>query len=449
MTNPMHIVRDQDMEEVHRFVANGSRFLILNLYSIRGIGRTSFLQSVWEAYREQRPTAFVRVPDFLSKDEEVKFRLDLFLAQIVDQLYTTVSFDTLSGADRAHQMHAPELAQRVVELVEDIANTNVVPLLLIDDYDQLPAGSRTVFEDTVLGKIVEQPRHVAVILSSEQKLRFTDRLDLRIRLKHHLLKPLGKSDIVHSLPEYTELAPELLKWTGGMPSLIEYLVDRASEKNIVSLDEYSAHKTELLDQEYRVQIRNAVFPDIRIASDEVIDILALLRRFDVSVLKGILPKINPDIFASYKQKHYLDLIRELGSRIHWRDQGGYALDDTLWAMLSSYISTFEPTTYAKVNRVAVEMYEEWLQEEYRQNYLIEMLYHRMALEKMSDSDQEAIAAALSNLLLGYLTGQRERGPGQVDELDSLKHALTDDPDIRSFIQQEAFDAIDRMLAAKS
>lgn len=173
----------------------------------------------------------------------------------------------------------------------------------------------------------------------------------------------------------------------------------------------------------------------------------LLRRFDVSILASILPKIEPEPFESFKQKHYLDLIRELGSRIYWREQGGYALDDMLKTMLSSYVRTFEPDRYEAVNLITAETYKTWLQEEYRPHYLLEMLYHKLKLEKMREAKEARISQILSDNLLDYIEGRQETGPSQVNELDFLRNMLVQDEDLRPFITQKVFDIIDCILMA--
>ncbi|MCL4301561.1 MAG: hypothetical protein KJ077_38025 [Anaerolineae bacterium] len=449
--NPIQLVRDADMQFVQHFIENVGSYSILNVFSTRRVGRTTFLRHIRDEQRTKMPTVFVSVQDFVSVEREGGYRLDQFLRQVADQLQSQLPADTISPvveietADRVNI-----LALTVIELVNFAARKGSTPLILIDDYDLLPAGSKIVFEDLVLSRIVEQPGQAIVILSSEQELRFTDRLDLRVRLRTYELSRLTVSDIARSVPQrYAVLAPEILRWTGGMPDLVEFFVEEANKQQIGNLDEYRTRKNELLGPKYRTQIQKVVFPDIRTASDGVLDTLALLRRFDVAILSGVLPQINPKIFASFKQKHYLDLIRELGSRIYWREQGGYVLDDILKTMLSSYIRTFEPDTYRKVNDIVATTYEAWLREEYRQHYLLEMLYHRMILENIRISSDEVVTDLLSKLLLDYIEGRQGIGPSKIDELDSLRRTLEIDLDLRPFVEPEVFDIIDRMLTAKS
>ena len=124
------------------------------------------------------------------------------------------------------------------------------------------------------------------------------------------------------------------------------------------------------------------------------------------------------------------------------------MDDTLKTMLSTYVRAFERDVYEKVNRVVALVYEEWLQEEYRQQYLLEMLFHRIVIEKIKSSDDEAVCHLVSSQLLDYIEGRQKTGPGEVDGLDSLMHALEDDQDLRPFVERKVFDGIETVLRSR-
>lgn len=301
----------------------------------------------------------------------------------------------------------------------------------------------------MLSRLTDQSQVIRMILSSEQELSFRDRLDLRIRIRHHALPPLSTQDIAHSIPQqYQTLAAEISNWAGGLPDMVAYLLQRARDKNIVSLEEYGHRRSELLGEEYRRRLQQVVFEDTEPPPNEAFDILSLLRRFDVSVLRYILPQMEPAIFADFKQLDYLDLIRDLGNRVTWRDQSGYAIEDNLRSVVANYVRTFQPELFARVNQLAIVMYESWLRQGYRQIYLIELLYHSMRLQ---GHERQVPAGALTNVsrvALEYVGGQRAYGPETSAQYLALQAALQADPDLAPQIGGEVHAAIqERILLA--
>jgi hypothetical protein len=188
-----------------------------------------------------------------------------------------------------------------------------------------------------------------------------------------------------------------------------------------------------------------MFPEVELLTDEVVDVLSLLRRFDVAILSTVLPQIEPKRFSSFKQKDYFDLIRELGDRVYWRDQGGYALNNVLQAMLSSYIRGFEHSLYEKVNKITAKTYEEWLQEEFRIHYLTELLYHQIQLRRFREEKEDSIINFVSAKILGFIEGREQTLLGELDDLDEIKHILNEDAKLRPYIKQEVFEAIEKAL----
>lgn len=443
-TRSLYLIHKTDLLVVQQFIQDvEQQYLLLNLYSTKGIGKTTFLSTINADSNHRRPTAFVRVQDFVGESTEGGYRLDSFLFQIFDQLQAWNSPSQFSPRQRydTNIVNVLELAEKIVGLVQGFAKQNWIPLIIIDDYDRLLAGSRTVFENVLLSKILAAPNRVKVILSSEQELQFTSRFDLRIRLKTHKLEYLTEEDIQRSVPMYADLANEIRIWTGGMPDLVGFFVQEVNRRQLNSLETHRTRPQEIFGPAYRKQIQETVFSDVRIVSEHLLDVLAILRRFDVAILSDVLPKVYPDTFASFKQKHYLDLIRELGSRVSWQKQGGYALDQMLRVMLFSYVKTFVPTLYQQVNLVIVNTYETWLEEDYRPHYVVEMLYHLMLLDQLAGNDNGVIVEHLKSKLLDAIQKWRSVLLKEKAKIDSLKELLSTDDDLRQFINLEVFDAL--------
>jgi hypothetical protein len=440
------ILNEKDLQRVRHFVEVQEYICLLNIFSSRGFGKTTFLDMVRDSYRSKFPLSLVCVCDYFPEDKEGSFRLDDFLIQILSDLESFGSDQEKQTLNTNVELKSVyDFAARIIEWINIFSRNDRTTLIIIDDYDRLPYGSRVIFEDILLSKAIDQPRKTKVILSSGRELNFTDRLDLRVRLTTHALSALDEKDIARTISTKSNLAPTILKWSGGIPDLAEFLINRAKKKNVERHEVSSIRETELIDQDYRSHISKVMFPDVELLTEEVVDVLALLRRFDVAVLSTVLPKIEPKRFSSFKQKDYFDLIRELGDRVYWRDQGGYALNNVLQVMLSSYIRGFDPLLYEKVNKITAKTYEEWLKEEFRIHYLTEMLYHEIQIRKLREEDNDSIIDFVSTKILGFIEGREQTSPEQLDGLDEIKHILVEDSKVRPYIKQEVFKVLEMHL----
>ena len=440
----LYTTRTAELRKVMRLLEDVEHFPILNVYAMRGLGKTTFLNATRNTLGWKKSVAFVRATDYLSSDTEAAFPLDQLLRQIVEQL--VFEHGTSSEHDEITD-DVPSLTQKLIELSAAYIKQETPPIILIDDYDKLPDGTQRTLEDTVISRLIESPRHAKFLLTTEQPLTFANRF-LMAKREILPLTPLDVDDIATAAPGIAKLAPEILRWSGGVPNLVGLLVTRLDLNGITTVEEYYERAQEVLSPKYREHVKNIAFPDIKAASDEALDILALLRRFDVAIMSTILPELKREYFSEYKQKHYLDLINDLGSRVYWRDQGGYVLDSMLQAMLASYTRVFERELFDKVNTLAAEAYEKWLTEQYRQYFLLEMLFHKIMLGQSNGTNEDELRISISESLGSHIRGRLKNGPDDVDGLDSLKHAIERDDDIRPYVTDEILSMINAMLESK-
>jgi hypothetical protein len=434
------IFRSKDLRAARQVVAEQQPYFFLNITSTRGIGRTTFLRSLKESYQDERPVAMVSVLQYEKKDSLTGYALGRFLHDIVVQLRSQEDVDV---GEEDESLSVAALARKLLALVDKYVADEQTPLLFIDDYDQLPYGVRTVFEEVVFSRLFESGRWVMVILSSEQPLHFTNRLDLRMRRRHFPLKPLSAHDIERYVPEGSEsLADVILTWTAGMPDLVDFLVQKTEELGIHNPEAYQERERELLGEEYRAEVRRVVFPDVRETTGDAIDVLALLRRFEVKVLSYVLPRTNGSTFAQFKQKDYLDLINALGSRVYWREQGGYALDNMLSGMLTAYLREFEPDFFDRVHQTTVEMYTTWLQEQFRPYYLLEMIHHEIELRRRAAVEEAALRTFVNQRISDYLEGEYGTLPDEVDGYVSLREALERDQELSGLVTEDTYKLIE-------
>jgi len=408
MTKPAkkHVCYERDLDFVRCLVKDveagiGDVHPILNVHAIAGFGKSTFLGKVEEKFGRKQPTTLVHVADFKGEEQEGGYGLDRMLRRMVADLQNGLPGWAQSDLEATEFVGLVDQLETMARYAVENGKT---ALVLVDDYDQLPPGTRVLFDEAVLSRLVKKSERAVVILTSEQELSFTDRLDLKVHLKTRRLSRFTEDDIKTATPQYAELAEEILKWSGGLSGLVKFLIQELGKYSIGTLEDYHAHEKELLKGAYREHVDEVAFSHLPESARQAMPILSLLRRFDVSTLRSILPQIIPD-FESYTTRQYLELIDQLGSRVQWRDEGGYALDDALRTILSNYEQAYKQPTYRKVHRVAELMYEEWLQEKqrYRDYYVREMLYHKLAQETLSpETDFPGLVQLASGILLEYI-----------------------------------------------
>ncbi|RLI83606.1 MAG: hypothetical protein DRP01_08955, partial [Archaeoglobales archaeon] len=289
---------ERDLGLIHSLIRDaeagiGEVHPILNVYAIAGFGKSKFLMMVKEEFERKQPTTLVRVTDFDFEGEEQEggYRLDRMLRRMIADLQ-----DGLPGWARSDLeiTKLVDLADQLEMMAHYAVENDKTALVLIDDYDRLPPGSRVLFDEAVLSRLVKGPERAVVVLTSEQELTFTDRLDLKVHLKTHPLSRFTEDDIKTTTPQYAELAEEILKWTGGLSGLVKFLIQELGKHSIGSLEDYYAHEEELLKGAYRKHVDEVVFSNLPEPARQAMPILSLLRRFDVSTLRNILPQIIPD-----------------------------------------------------------------------------------------------------------------------------------------------------------
>jgi len=217
--------RQKERERIRQFIGDikndlaGAPFF-LNLFAPKGFGKTAFLEQIWEDYERVLPASLVRVGNFLKKDGEDIAMSDLLVHIIRDfgeRLPTRVAPLPSNYADWTNEKQLAELLLGVISGAKDYEK---VTLLLIDDYDSIPEEQRRWFQENVLSPASRKGK-IAVVLTSETELRFTESFDLRMRLECRALTSLDPEAISRALPQYEGIAGEIHRITGGLPLLTE------------------------------------------------------------------------------------------------------------------------------------------------------------------------------------------------------------------------------------
>jgi hypothetical protein len=225
--------------------------------------------------------------------------------------------------------------------------------------------------------------------------------------------------------------------------------------HIATAIDFQAHAQELTRKYYRTYVEERFLADLAPDIRETVLPLALLRRFDVKVLRKILPDLLAELYQGYGTADYLDLIDRLRPWVEWRQQGGYALNPAFRLMLEGYVLTIRPDLYKRVNRAAEVTYRGWLKSEYREHYLIELLYHVLALYRAEKAyglfavQDELSQDKVGNELLEYLTGNSDRHLQDVDLVVALRNSLEQDPDLKNYISEDVKRKIDDLIDQRS
>jgi hypothetical protein len=429
-----------------------STCFFLNLFAPKGFGKTVFLEQIWDEHERVLPASLVCVGDFRKKDDKVIALRDL-LVHIIHDLGDRLPRRVAPlPSDYADWTNEKQLAELLLNLFSGAKEFEKATLLLIDDYDLMPEEQRRWLQENVFSPAC-RTRKIAVVLTSETELRFTESFELRMRLECRELTSLDPEAISRALPEYEGIAGEIHRITGGLPVLTEQFVEQLRVFQVKTFADLQAHAQELTNKYYRAYVEDKVLAELAPDIQETVLVLALLRRFDVKVLRESLPNLLPEPYQGYGTADYLDLIDRLRPWVQWRRQGGYALNLAFRMLLQGYVLTIRPNLYKQVNRAVEILYRGWLESEYREHYLIELLYHVLALYRAEKGyglfpvQDEMSQVRVSDELLKYLAGDGG-GRLQAADVDALRNSLEQDPDLKPYVSESALTAIQRLLEAR-
>jgi hypothetical protein len=431
------------IEFVETVKASVAQYLALNLFAPAGFGKTTLLEDLWKKYERILPASLVRVRDFQSETFDLCGLLIHAIHGLGDRVPKRVAGLPAGYEDSKDREW---LAEQLIALVSGAKAFEKATLLLFDDYDYLPENIRRWFESEILTPMVKA-KSVAMILTSERGVRF-NAFDLRMRLENRELSSLSTEAISEALPEYNEIAEEIRRISGGVPLLTEELVKQLKAAQVTVTD-FQSRRQGLVSGFYQTHLKETVFKNVPHEIQETIIVLALLRRFDVKVMGKILPVVLPQYYETYNTPEYLNLIeRPLKSWVQWRIQGGYALNPAYRVLLPEYVRTEKPKLYEQVSRAAVASHRELLKTEgYREYYLLELLYHRLVLDRIEGKDR-VTEIRLSDELQKYLGGE-DAASIQAADLDSLRNSLKQDVDLKDYVSEDVLRMIQGLIDKKT
>jgi hypothetical protein len=213
---------------------------------------------------------------------------------------------------------------------------------------------------------------------------------------------------------------------------------------------FKEHQNDLMRRYYKEQIEDKILTNYHETTRETLLVLSLLRRFDIRILKDILPDILPQYYSRENLSDvYIELIKSLGNSVQWRPQGGYTIVPALRVALQGYVRFNRPDDlFKKGNEEAVKLYRQLLSENYKEYYLIELIYHEIILHRFEKGlGLFPIQEKIGRELVEYLNGE-SAALVREEDLDLLRNWLKRDPDISIYINDEALKAIDLQIRVR-
>jgi hypothetical protein len=278
-------------------------------------------------------------------------------------------------------------------------------------------------------------RHVILVLSSKLELNFARKsFELRTRLQSHRLQLYTPEDINRLYPQYADLAVYIHKLTGGIPSLVRLMVEVLEDLGVNDTKALYTNRDKVLRPYYGHAILKLLNGEPE-RIQELVQILALPRRFDAKVVGEILERIRNHAARPGDTFYYLDLLSELDRWLRWRDEGGYALHPPHRTVLQDYIRYKGLDVYQDVHQALVAFYCDALSREYQEYYVQELLYHRLCLECDMQERAPLLGQNPANVSTDALL-QDIKGHTMVhvteEQATYLQKLLMDDADLRRY-----------------
>lgn len=381
---------------------------ILEWYGIPGIGKTTLAQNAIAEYCHRMEVPFACL-DFNPEENENagKYSADpiLLLEDIFKGIGVYKPTDFLKTLERYRQATDEHLRaereKRVLDeflhYVNELLKDDPVALLF-DTTDKAAPETVTWLEESVISPLCRTGK--CIIVWTGRFPQRWKRFEVRRRVASSKLDPL--------LPEATaeQVGPTKVKiyqFTFGHPM--------ANERVAEAIERFEAEgqpfqEEDLVNELVDKVIDKYVMEGVPLELNAACRVLAVVRQFDVIVLRRILSKFV-DYFREMKDTLFLGLVGRLSEThlVEWDAvRKGYALDETLRRILALHLRLNQPEQYLQVNKVAADIYDEWIERvrENRSVYVLERLYHQANIASAEGKSSARIASKLERELENYL-----------------------------------------------
>ncbi len=177
--------------------------------------------------------------------------------------------------------------------------------------------------------------------------------------------------------------------TGGHPYANAIIIDTWTTQSVkITPQIFSANESELLSKVYDEFILTHAFRDCSPEMKIACELLALIRRFDATMLCKVLKACASNSFATWDEdecEYFLKKLKQTQLLV-WSN-GGYSLDPDLRYIIQKFLYVREPQLFIRVNQTASTVYSSWLKQpvDNRGGFIVEELYHQAALNLTGQS----------------------------------------------------------------
>lgn len=416
----LRLIRDK--VEYARY-GNPIREPVMNIWGEGGIGKSWFLNHIRETF------AFLTAAGAEHPQEKQPFTL-YFKFVTGANLHTMVQ--TLArqiqeqlGEESTKQVkHALEAAiqtgeiapfvdtlRGLMEPADRATGLSFIPILLLDDADQLNAEDLAVIEQQIVEPLA-LTEGALIILTGRNRVARWNRFEVRRKLmptEQTHLNPFTKEQIRQLIKSFQSSAPldEIHKYSAGNPQLAAEMISRAAmwgKEEEESEKSWRRNHQKVLDllQEFEDHLLEGIKDDLKL----ILLTIFPLRFYRMEALHSML---NPKKEASKSQPdiYYLRILRRFDAETNvvWWDfqHRAYVTSPVIRQLidrktqLKSRIK--QSSDYVDAHLSAYHMYEE-LADQARhisEDYLIEMLYH-MACLYAADEDKASLTTRLEYVL---------------------------------------------------
>ncbi len=265
-------------------------------------------------------------------------------------------------------------------------------VMLFDSTELAHPAILSFLEEEVVAPLTQTGRCLFVFAG--RKTLHWRRFEVRRRVRTEKLEPFEQTSVeeqvehsAHGALELADLSAQIYHLTGGLPFgnfVVTRKLDQLAEKGVrLTPQAFSRHEPELLDALIQEMINELVFKGIPNELRESYYVLALVRQFDLIMLRRLLSKYVA-AYKDYPVNAYGGVLGKLNATylIDWDDRRkGYCVDPALRRILNRQTQLHNPQRYIDVNREALNVYQDWIMRvtDYRSIYIVEALYHEACL----------------------------------------------------------------------
>lgn len=456
---------------------------VIQLTGSAGIGKTTFIKdSLLPLLREEFPTLPWISLDFDTDNGHVNDRYDCrrgrgrLLIDITAGLYGSVGAplptDFSEARDRWEAAEAgwsrcdpgsPVAEQKLIDAEEELVgrfNLSAIPALItpverrpaviiLDTVEQVKDDFMGWIQSSLQGPTV-QTGYVMWIMAGRFYVS-ARAFYLNRSYKQLPLAPFNDRQIGQQLPDQADLAKELRRLSHGLPGAADRLAIAVRE--IEQEKQRKLSDVELGEQAVKQQLTDALDTYVNEEkllgrldgrADAAVRLLSVLRLFNYSILTQLLPGflrsyLGPDVSAD--PEAIMQQLKE-SRLVDWhKERRAYVVEEPLRQILANLLQAGNPQIFYRINEEAFTLFNDWFRnvQEKRLDYLLEALFHRAVLDRLTTADPTApLNIALLKALLTEAVDTFYAGK-DADGLNDLREQLKRDEDLMTMLAKEQQD----------